>query len=263
MKKIFVVSIIFFAFLRAYAGDEILIVPAPEAGAFSNSDPTKALLWDQDSSKAVVVFIPGGDGFIKLNQAVPSSKVRGITKVVAMLTDPSVTSGTLSAAFLPSPYSLGTAHYPPARFSEEHIKRVVSVLKEIKEKTKKPIWLYGHSNGTISTFEVFNYLQAKAEDDLLAGLIVSGSRNVIRLPEKINKPVLFIHHKDDGCEDTPYSDAYKHYEKLKAINSARVSFATVTTHIEPAGNPCMSGVHMFDNDYEEVAKIIDGFVNAP
>ena len=84
-----------------------------------------------------------------------------------------------------------------------------------------------------------------------------------RLPEKINKPVLFIHHKDDGCEDTPYSDAYKHYEKLKAINSARVSFATVTTHIEPAGNPCMSGVHMFDNDYEEVAKIIDGFVNAP
>jgi hypothetical protein len=252
LNRVFVVLL--FALSFTASADEMLQVPSPETGLFSSSEPTKVMLWDEPTDKSVVAFFPGGDGSWKMDFVWRRERRTGISKTVVLIPN---TAG----AFVNSPYSLGTTYGATGRFTDGHIQRMITALEAIRDKTHKPIWVYGHSNGAISAFEVYAQLQRENKTDLIKGIIVSGARDIIRIPDAVAVPVLFIHHQADACADTPYWSAKRNYEKVKLRSTNRTEFATVTTYIPPAGNPCLSGVHMFDNDYDELASIINKFIN--
>lgn len=246
--------ILLFAFSTSAFSREVVNVPSTETGFFANSDPTRILLWSNPAEQNIIVFFPGGDGSFPFTQAWPREKSRGLSRIFN-------TVPNASGAFVNSPYSLGLEYSASRRFTEAHIARMISALETIKQKTNQKIWLYGHSNGSITAFEVYSALQKSNNAQLVNGIIVSGARDIIRIPNSVNVPVLFIHHRDDACADTPLGAAQRNYDKVKERSTARTQFSTVTTYIPPAGHPCLTGVHMFDNTYDELATIIDKFIN--
>ena len=250
--RIIVAFIILIQSSFAYC-DELLVLPSVETGFLSNASPTQVMLWNDPNEKNLVVFFPGGEGNFKMDRVWRRAYMTGIGKVATIIPH-------ASGAFVNSPYSLGHTYSASGRFTDKHIARMINALEVLKQKTEKPIWIWGHSNGSISALEVYAQLEKMENTGLVQGLILTGARDIMRIPEKMNIPFLFIHHQADACADTPLGVAQRNYEKLKNISSARNQFSVITTYIPPAGNPCLTGVHMFDNVYEEVAKIIADFI---
>jgi predicted peptidase len=135
---------------------------------------------------------------------------------------------------------------------------MLSVIQFYKERTKKPIYLIGHSNGTISEAEFLN--KSPDNQKLLAGVIFSASRNETSIDGPLNLPILFLHHEDDANGRwTSYSNAQGLYKKVKVLNMGSTEFSTV--HGGEAGsNPSTSGHHMYEGSFDEAANYIWNFI---
>ena len=220
------------------------------------SDPeTTTAYWSSLNSKAVLIFMPGGDGSFNIaakNPAKPSW-------VLSKLYDASQKSSGLDFVFVDSPYSLGMrgGNIAP-RYSKDHLSRILNVIQFYKEKTNKPLYLIGHSNGAISEAEFLN--QSPNNQKLLAGIIFSGSRNETSVDGPLNIPVLVLHHEDDANGRwTSYSNAENLYKKIKTFNGGPTQFSAVHGG-ESGGDPSTSGHHMYEGSFDEAANYIWNFI---
>ena len=139
----------------------------------------------------------------------------------------------------------------------EHLDRIESVVRYYRKKFNTPVWLLGHSNGSISVTEFIN--RSAEARSLVAGIITSGSRYEIEVQDGVNLPVLFLHHERDGCKDTPYSYAKSNSEKARSRNKGVTELSTVKGG-EEKGDPCRDGRHMYLGAYEEAARFVEQFV---
>ena len=147
--------------------------------------------------------------------------------MLSKLYDASQFSPGLDLVFLDSPYSLGWqgGNIAP-RYTNDHLSRMLSVIQFYKDKTSKPLYLIGHSNGAVSLSAFLN--QSPENQKLLAGVIFSGSRNETNLDGPLSIPILLLHHEDDAnFRWTSYWQAERLYKKIKAVNSATTEFSTV------------------------------------
>jgi hypothetical protein len=216
---------------------------------------TPTAYWSNPNSKAVLIFMPGGDGSFSIAAKNPPKP----SWVLSKLYEASQKSPGLDLVFVDSPYSLGMrgGNIAP-RFSKEHLSRMLSVIQFYKEKTKRPIYLIGHSNGTISEAEFLN--QSPDNQKLLAGIIFSGSRNETSVDGPLNIPVLVLHHEDDANGRwTSYSNAENLYKKIKALNGGPTQFSAVHGG-EAGGDPSTSGHHMYEGSFDEAANYIWSFI---
>lgn len=94
------------------------------------------------------------------------------------------------------------------RVSAEHMTDVRTIIADIQKKSTVPVWVVGTSRGTISATAAGIELQ-----DMLAGAVLTASMTQQSNPqsvprqalERIRRPVLVLHHKDDACYVTrPY-----------------------------------------------------------
>jgi hypothetical protein len=251
MIKSILVTLLFAFSVSAHA-DQLLSVAPDGAGFFTAN--TNVLLWENPKSTATVVHLPGGTGSFNVTQLWPREKVHSFGSILTLL----LASGNVSSAYIDSPYSLG-GNDISARRSEDHLARVAKALQAIHSKTNNPIWLFGHSNGAISAMEMYSYLSKTNDQHILGGIILSSSRNELIVPATMNIPVLFMHHRNDTCVNTMYADARQRYEEVKAVNKNRTEFATITSAFTPNTRPCFSGAHMYENNYAEIAQIIEKF----
>jgi len=213
----------------------------------------KILLHTPDNEpKGTLLLFPGSygsghfgekDGVIKLgsNFLVRSSRLfveKGFS--IAIIDVPSDNSRGISDAF---------------RRSAEHAFDIKAVLEFLKKKIPGPVYFVGTSRGTISAA----YLAAEINDPILKGLVLTSTMGGrmhaggVSL-EKIRVPVLFVHHRQDGCEVSSISDAYEMKKRISA--SPRVDFVEVDggSSSEDAhksgkkagrsgSNPCSAGTH--------------------
>ena len=127
----------------------------------------------------------------------------------------------------------------------------------MSHKWPKPIFLVGHSSCTISAA----HFAAVVKDDRISGVVLTGSDGADRrrgkrivylssLPlQNIAYPVLFVHHRDDGCYGL--HDARQLHNRV--INSRKPGFIEVVGGTAPQGeNPCRGGV--FTLSWEEKGK---------
>ena len=242
--------------LVSSASAEVISIENPNKG-FLNNDPTLTFYWQGSNSKGLIFLLPGGNGMINLSPEMTDLKFH-FFQTLKKLTDKTQTSGVYDVVIMDSPYSLQVKSdgFAGPRTTKDHLIRIESVINYYRDKTKLPVILMGHSNGTISIREFLYYTKKYNKLNLVNGLILSGSRNEIEFESPINTPIIFLHNKQDGCINTAYSHAQSSYDKISKINKSRTSFITIESG-SPQDNPCTSGYHMMFNAGEEVAKKLD------
>lgn len=241
------------------AGAQALPVPFVENGKTLDSTPTMTMYWAGHQSRAVLVLIPGGDGNLGIKPDTPDLK-HPFYQTLKRLSSAELTSGKIDVAIFDSPYPLSpNQRYPSARGTSDHVKRIKSVVKYYKDKTRLPVWIMGHSNGGISLMEFVRHLQDERETNLISGMVVSSARNETRFSAPLDFPILFMDHKNNGC-NVDSATIYGTYEKVKEISGSAVERAFITSGEAQSLNACVSGFHMYYKADEEVAKVLEDFL---
>ena len=257
MKRLLLLALLACSWAQA----EVIPIHPIEECFLCSTAPSMTMYLQGQNAKAVLIFIPGGEGYLGLKEG--QTEVKGqILKTLERLTDPALTSGKYDVVFLDSPNELSPRQpYPSARGSMDHLIRIESAIQYYKKRTALPIWLIGHSNGGISLTEFLKYAQKNNKLDLISGFIASGIRNESYFNAPVPFPILFMHHQNDGCFHTTPAGALSNFNKVKEYISAPTEFAYITSGQAQASDPCRSGFHMYNAAGEEAAKVIDDFMS--
>jgi len=115
------------------------------------------------------------------------------------------------------------------RRTEDHAKDVGAVIKHLRAKYALPVWLVGTSRGTNSVANAGLRLKSNKLDGIVltATMLAFNGRWggdwVTNMDiEKIEMPVLIVHHKKDKCIVTPPGEVGKLKEKLKNAKPVKV-----------------------------------------
>jgi predicted esterase len=243
----------------ALAFGEIISIPNQNMGFFYPKEDTQTIYRSNIDSKAVLIFLPGGPGSFGTEPGKPElDRFFALTSI-----SKGINAGLkLDFVFMDSPYVLS----PPARDNlsirktKDHIDRIKKVVEVYAEKTKKPIWLIGHSNGAYSLASFLN--QEPDNQKKIAGAIFSSGRNEKSLSGEFKLPILILHHENDPCQHTTYSASTSFYNDVKKQNLGKTELFTVTGG-SSSGDPCLgiSSQHMFAGSYDQVEKEIIKFIS--
>ena len=147
------------------------------------------------------------------------------------------------------------------RQTAEHVTDLQATIAWLKTTAKVPVWLVGTSRGTQSAAYAATVLQgADAPDGLvLTASILSDDkqRPVTAMPlEKIQVPVLVVHHQQDGCAHCAYTEIPALMAKL---THARRSHLITATGGKNQGDACAAFAHHGFNGLETnvVGQIAD------
>ena len=149
------------------------------------------------------------------------------------------------------------------RQSSNHRRDVEAVIRYLRGKHNKPIWLIGISLGTLSVAEIASrteepiggivLLSSKTRDDRGSGILDSSL-------QRIKASALVISHAKDACSSTPPSDSTKIVAALK--NSRRTEFTMVEGGFAvPSSSPCLPGTfHTFLGTESKVVDSVSTFI---
>ena len=239
---------------------QVIAVPAGDEG----SAPTQTMLWESPDAIATLIFIPGGIGQLGLKPTQTDTK-NNFYQSLKLLTHGTSSSKGISVVLFDSPAALdlNPRGYPWSRASKEHLKRISSVVRFYKQRTEKPIWLMGHSNGAVSVTELVRFDDPERGPALLSGLVVSGARTGTHFDAKpLGIPVLFLHHANDQCRDALPSSSVKNFEQVKQANKAPTEFRFIKGGEAEARSPCQSGYHMYNGAETEMVEALRSFISA-
>jgi len=264
MKKyfLFCLSLVMLTCVHQLSLAEVISVDPIETGMLYSSGPTQTFLWKAPHPKALLIFIPGGEG--KLGLTADKKNLGGFYgNTLRPLSDPNLTSGLFDVVVFDSPNILAVgSNYPTSRSTADHLMRIESVVKFYKEKFGLSIWLMGHSNGAVSVTEFYKYLQKNNTEAMIAGIIYSSARNGATFNVDTQLPVLFLAHEQDRCSKSTPSNSQSVYRTLKETDKLKTEYVLITSGESQSDDPCRSGFHMFFGAGEQAYKAIDGFVSA-
>lgn len=93
------------------------------------------------------------------------------------------------------------------RAGADHARDIAAVVALLRQRAAVPVWLVGTSRGTISAAAV----AARLGPGQVAGLVLTSTvwPDAIRLVafDRIAVPTLVVHNRDDGCPESPPSQA--------------------------------------------------------
>jgi len=229
--------------------DSLQFINAPKS-LFGSKDPTTIYTFSNPNARATILFFPGGEGSFKITENIKNH--RGQPRMLQMMAD-----AGYNVVFVDSPYALmlsGPDGYPAMRDSSDHLDRIDSVLKH-HQGQNLPIWLMGHSNGSFTVSAFVRRLQKENRAKEIDGIILSGTRNVVKFQSPLDINILFVHHEKDACVPwTPYQDATNTYNKVKSFNQGPTTFLTITGGSSQSSSPCHTGYHMYNEAYPEVVQ---------
>lgn len=243
MKFIYVI----FSFVFFYSN----ISYAEYVSITTKHEEIQTAYWPQRNSNSVLIWLPGGDGSFGYASKNPPKPNWLFSNLAGLENAPDI-------VFMDSRYGLGWkgGDLSPRRTSR-HIDNVVEVVKYYKEKTQKNVYIFGHSNSSVSVGEFLN--AAPENQSLIAGAIFSASRNETEVRVHLNLPVLVMAHEQDTNRWTTPSSSLALYEKIKKKDDANVQFGFVHGGYDE-GNPATSGRHMYAGSLDEAANIVYKFV---
>lgn len=260
---------LFTSLQACWAIAEVIPVTPTYQGLFASSDPTMTFLFSTSEAKATLVFIPGGEGRVGLKPDWTAehgyfSKYH-FNLALRSLGDSRQSSGRFNVVIFDSPVELPTPnHWSPMRTGSEHLSRVEDVVRHYRNTLGKPVWLMGHSMGSISVTEFYKRLQDNKNENLVAGLIISGGENGTSFNYATTRlPVLILHHENDECVGNTPAHARKLHEKLSETGNQAAELAFIKTGARTPNNnnPCRSGYHMYYGAGDDVARVLDQFMS--
>lgn len=223
----------------------------PLSRGLLGSRPTMTFLSEASKAEVTLVVVMGYPGHFGLKLG--DSEVRNQTARM-LLAIPYRQRVKANVVILDSPSPLQGIS---ARSSADHLERIHSVVKFYSNKLNKPVWIFGHSDGSISVSE---YLNRSIENrNSVAGIILSAGRSETRITDDWSLPALVLHHDRDGCDVTPYEGAQRYYSAIKARNSSLTELATVQGGVS-SDSPCSTGFHMYERANGEALGHIEEFI---
>jgi pimeloyl-ACP methyl ester carboxylesterase len=258
MKKI--IATLFLITISQIVFGEIISIPNPNEGFFHPKEDTQTIYFQNNNSKAVLIFLPGGEGsFGTFPDKPPLERFFFLTSIAKGQNQ----GAKLDFVFMDSPYVLSpmnTRSNLGIRESKDYLDRVKSVVKLYVQKTNKPIWLIGHSNGAYSLSSFLN--QAPENQQLIKGAIFSSGRIERFLRGEFDLPILILHHEKDPCPHTTYESAKSFYDEVKKQNKGRTEFVTMIGGTN-SGEACFSGGshHRFSGSYDQFNDVVLKFIS--
>jgi len=164
--------------------------------SYKDDAPTRTLLAPTKNAKAVVLLFPGGGGVLRLQDDGSTTNFHTFVRSQNLWAQYGI-----DAVLVDTPYDLGGG-MRNSRSIRDHQQRILNVVTYYKEKLNVPVWIFGHSMGTVSVTEFVN--GGKEKEKLIAGVIVAGTYRSATVDSDVSIPVLAIHHVDDGCAFTPF-----------------------------------------------------------
>ncbi len=148
------------------------------------------------------------------------------------------------------------------RQKPEHVTDIRAVIAWLKQKSNISVWLVGTSRGTQSAAFIATQLppaDGGADGIVLTSTILTDkkSRPVPKMPlQKIQVPMLIVHHKDDGCVHCKYDDLPQLMDKLTAAHRKELlTFEGGKNKGDPCGAMAYHGFNGIEK--EVVAKIAE------
>lgn len=163
-----------------------------------------------NNPKAAAILLVGGDGGLQISNFGAYQKLAGnfLTR-----TAPTFSKLGLEVLVLDAPSDRSTRDVLYGfRQDARHAIDIQSAISYLRNRGNLPIWLIGTSRGTESAVFAATQLSEKQGPD---GIVLSSSILITRPEpgrgsvndfevEKINIPVLLVHHQNDGCEHTAF-----------------------------------------------------------
>jgi dienelactone hydrolase len=233
-------------FVPAIAHGQLLDVP--QAGEAS----TKTFLIETAKPKAVVLLFIGGDGVLDLKPDGSTTKQNPLNRSAGLWQQYGINS-----VLVDSPYDLGDARRGNVRGKSQHLARVESVINYYKNKFNVPIWIFGHSMGTVTAIQFANQSE---KSGAVSGVIIAGTHIGENLSNNFSKPVLAIHHQKEACAATPISASES---IVKGRSKETKSELVMIDGGEDMGLPCMGlSYHGFNKVEDQMVGAAAKFILA-
>jgi dienelactone hydrolase len=143
------------------------------------------------------------------------------------------------------------------RGKAEHLTRVESVVQYYKNKFNVPIWIFGHSMGTVTAIQFANQSE---KSETVSGIIIAGTHIGEKLSNRFSKPVMAIHHQKEACAATPISASES---IIKQRSKETKSELVMIDGGEDVGRPCMGlAYHGFNKVEDQVVNAAAKFILA-
>jgi hypothetical protein len=257
MKRLLPLLLLFGHFV-ANSADVNAVAPVKDCFLCSSA-PSMTMHFQSEKPKALMIVIPGGDGYIGITPDRTDLK-HYWSVAIKRLTKSEFSRGQVDIVMMDSPRPLSSNDRDlGGRATSDHLIRIESVIRYYKEKTGLPIFVMGHSNGGPSIANFIKY-QADNNLDLIVGVIASTTRHETNFPKDTKVPVVFITNRRDGCRNLSQLESL--FSDLKETNSATTEWVVIENgEEEPGKHPCYSGYHMFYHASEEYANSIDTFID--
>ena len=241
-----VISCLISLFVPAIVYGQLLEIP--QAG----EAPTKTFLIETSKPKAVVLLFIGGDGTLDLKPDGSTTKQNPLNRSARLWE-----SYGINSVLVDSPYDLGDARRGNLRGKPEHLARVESVVKYYKNKFNVPIWIFGHSMGTVTAIQFANQGERSGA---VSGLIIAGTHIGETLSNSFSKPVMAIHHQKEACAATPISASES---IIKGRSKETKSELVMIDGGEDVGLPCMGlAYHGFNKVEDQMVSAAAKFILA-
>lgn len=213
---------------------------------------------EQAPQRDALIFFPGGNGAgpFKLGEG---GIVSGWSFLVRSA-DSFIRDGVAVVTVNP-PSDHPTGMSTGFRESDEHARDIALLVDYLEQQGYQRIFLVGNSRGTLSAAS----LGTRLRDSRLKGVILTSSleyENFLRwLPlEKLNLPVLMVHHREDLCRVSPFQEAEKTRDSLRGHTS--VDFTEVSGGAYPRSAPCDNlSAHGFFGIEDKVVRVITDWVD--
>ena len=211
----------------------------------------------ENGQRDVLILFPGGNGAgsFKLSK---EGIVSGWSFLVRS-SDSFIRRG-LAVVTVNPPSDHSTGMDTGFRESAEHAEDLANLINYLEQKGYQRIFLAGNSRGTLSA--VSNGIRLK--NSRLKGVILTSPLeydSFLRwLPlEKLDQPVLMIHHREDICRVSPFGEAEKTRDILRRHTS--VDFIEVNGGAYPRSAPCDNlSAHGFFGIEDRVVQFIADWV---
>ena len=211
-------------------------------------------IYESRESVANIIAIIGGKGLKNKNGKSRNFLVRKREVFI---------DGLMNFYLLPNYTKKEKASYE-IRVSDERMKRILALVKNIKERNGKPVIIVGFSRGSVDAGQF-----AKKYPDQISGIVLASGiyTNISRKAEfysmqmiigdTVETPTLIAHHSDDNCIATPFEYAEKFYMNLNAPSKRLLSYSEGLTN----GGECGPlNHHGFEGIGENVVNEITNWI---
>jgi hypothetical protein len=217
---------------------------------------------------ASVIFLKGGKGLFKFKNSSGKISIGKGKKLFEMLKNDFATQGVI-VAVIDAPSDKPKGINPSFRMSKKHTQDVKAIVSYLIDKTKLPVWLFGHSFGTISVAQIGIHAQEGIVGLVFASPVTQTSKKwgkifnsnpngIIDMElDKIRVQTLFVYHKDDKCIGTPPSNIPRLKEAVQ--NSKILELAGGKTQ---KSKPCGPGAHSFLGIEKEFFATVAEFIKS-